>query len=180
MIELEVAVGLRLVRDLLRLQPAPQVFVYGSADDERELSAWAEAGVTCIVTDAVALADLIESVVEAAKRPAPAPAVAAVVHQAAGRTTLRRDRSREPTQLTQRESDVLRLVALGLSNREVAETLCVELPTVKNHIQHLMKKLGVHRREEAVRYLRAVESETQLNSDVQLPVAMPATSQEAV
>lgn len=63
-----------------------------------------------------------------------------------------RERSVGVVELTQRERDVLRLIAAGLSNREVAETLCVELPTVKNHVQHLMKKLGVHRRSDAAHY----------------------------
>jgi DNA-binding CsgD family transcriptional regulator len=55
--------------------------------------------------------------------------------------------------LTRREREVTRLIALGLSNREIAETLCLELPTVKNHVQHLMRKLGVHRRADAAQML---------------------------
>jgi ATP/maltotriose-dependent transcriptional regulator MalT len=52
--------------------------------------------------------------------------------------------------LTERELDVLRLLAAGQSNPEIARTLYVELNTVKTHVKHLYDKLGVHSRDQAV------------------------------
>ena len=51
--------------------------------------------------------------------------------------------------LTERERDVLRLLAAGRSNPEIARTLYVELNTVKTHVKSLYGKLGVHSRVQA-------------------------------
>jgi DNA-binding NarL/FixJ family response regulator len=48
--------------------------------------------------------------------------------------------------LTRREQQVVRLVAQGLSNREVAEQLVITEKTAKNHVQRVLDKLGVHSR----------------------------------
>lgn len=58
--------------------------------------------------------------------------------------------------LTQREQEILSLVAQGLSNREIAEQLCVSRYTVESHIKHIYRKLSVSKRTKAVstaRYL---------------------------
>jgi LuxR family maltose regulon positive regulatory protein len=52
--------------------------------------------------------------------------------------------------LTQRELEVLRLVAQGLSNKEIGERLFLSLSTVKGHNQEIFEKLHVQRRTEAV------------------------------
>jgi LuxR family maltose regulon positive regulatory protein len=52
--------------------------------------------------------------------------------------------------LSQRDLEVLRLVAQGLSNREIADQLYLALSTVKGHIQIIFDKLDVQRRTEAV------------------------------
>ncbi len=52
--------------------------------------------------------------------------------------------------LTRRESEVLRLLAEGLNTEEMAKRLAVSRVTVRNHIQHLLGKLGVHSRLEAI------------------------------
>lgn len=153
-VELDVVVGLRLLRDLLRMHPALKVFIYGSNEDERETAAWAEAGAAFIVLHSVALVDLVRSVRDAVRDGAPRMATKTTVQGSEGMTSLVREQV-SFAELTQREHDVLQLIGLGLSNREVAETLCLELPTVKNHVQHLMRKLGVHRRADAVEYLRS-------------------------
>jgi two-component system, NarL family, nitrate/nitrite response regulator NarL len=48
--------------------------------------------------------------------------------------------------LTTRELEVLRLIDEGLSNKEIANALSIELTTVKNHVHHILKKLDVRRR----------------------------------
>jgi LuxR family maltose regulon positive regulatory protein len=52
--------------------------------------------------------------------------------------------------LTPRELEVLRLLAAGRSNREIAETIVVTLDTVKKHVTHVLDKLGVNNRTAAV------------------------------
>lgn len=54
--------------------------------------------------------------------------------------------------LTRRELEVLRLVAAGVRTRAAAERLHVSSATVKNHVQNILAKLGVHSRLEAVAY----------------------------
>ncbi|WP_209723202.1 response regulator transcription factor [Marmoricola sp. OAE513] len=54
--------------------------------------------------------------------------------------------------LTERELEVLRLVATGLNNREVAKQLFISENTVKNHVRNILDKLQLHSRMEAVMY----------------------------
>ena len=54
--------------------------------------------------------------------------------------------------LTTREVEVLRLVAKGMSNREIAEELYISENTVKNHVRNILEKLHLHNRMEAVIY----------------------------
>lgn len=51
--------------------------------------------------------------------------------------------------LTQRESEVLRQLALGLTNKEIAATLHISYETVKEHVQHILRKIGVSDRTQA-------------------------------
>ena len=51
--------------------------------------------------------------------------------------------------LTQRESEVLRQLALGLTNKEIAQALNISYETVKEHVQHILRKIGVTDRTQA-------------------------------
>ena len=70
--------------------------------------------------------------------------------------------------LTARERDVLRLIALGKSNREIAESLAIGEETVKTHVRHVLAKLGAENRAQAaVRALaRGVVSAEDLTTGV--------------
>jgi DNA-binding CsgD family transcriptional regulator len=57
-----------------------------------------------------------------------------------------------PDSLSQREVEVLRLVAAGKSNREIADTLCISLNTVATHVRNILTKTGTANRTEAAAY----------------------------
>jgi PAS domain S-box-containing protein len=61
-------------------------------------------------------------------------------------------RAVEEAILTRRELELLRLLGLGLNTADAAERLHVSRTTVRNHVQHIFKKLGVHSRLQAVAY----------------------------
>ncbi len=67
---------------------------------------------------------------------------------------LREVRTPESTReaLTERETDVLRLVALGKSNKEISQALSIGEQTVKTHVSHILDKLGVPSRTQAALY----------------------------
>ena len=54
--------------------------------------------------------------------------------------------------LTEREMEVLKLVAQGLNNRDIAKKLYISENTVKNHIRNILEKLHLHSRVEAAVY----------------------------
>jgi DNA-binding NarL/FixJ family response regulator len=60
----------------------------------------------------------------------------------------RRQAQSEVWNLTAREEEVVELLRGGLSNAQIAARLQIELPTVKNHVHHILKKVGVERRDE--------------------------------
>lgn len=60
------------------------------------------------------------------------------------------DYSQNPLVLTDREKEIVRLLAKGLTNKEIAEKLSVSKETVKMHLKHIFDKLGVHRRAQVV------------------------------
>jgi DNA-binding NarL/FixJ family response regulator len=59
---------------------------------------------------------------------------------------------RDPNELSPRESDIVRLIATGLSNREISDRLGLSDKTVKNHISHIFAKLNVTARTQVVIY----------------------------
>jgi DNA-binding NarL/FixJ family response regulator len=71
------------------------------------------------------------------------------------RTALRARREYYVEPLTPRELEVVGLVRMGLSNRQIAEKLVISRGTAKNHVEHIIQKLGVSDRTQAV--VRALE-----------------------
>lgn len=65
----------------------------------------------------------------------------------------------KPPDLTERERQVLILMAQGLRNQEIAERLTIELGTAKNHVHRILRKLNVKSREEAVAFADSTASD---------------------
>jgi ATP/maltotriose-dependent transcriptional regulator MalT len=82
------------------------------------------------------------------------PAVAAVLLRRVAALGGERGAGDGPA-LTRRERQIVGLIGRGLSNKEIAGTLRIELPTVKNHVHNILEKLRVERRAEAVSVARA-------------------------
>jgi ATP/maltotriose-dependent transcriptional regulator MalT len=59
--------------------------------------------------------------------------------------------------LSERELEVLRLLAVGLSNKEIAETLVIAASTVKQHLKNIYSKLDVHNRTQAAHLARDLD-----------------------
>jgi DNA-binding CsgD family transcriptional regulator len=64
--------------------------------------------------------------------------------------TSMRPGSNQEANLTRRELEVLSLLAVGMDTRNIASTMHISVPTARTHVQHMLNKLGVHNRLEAV------------------------------
>lgn len=62
-----------------------------------------------------------------------------------------------PIDLTPREREVLDLIGKGLTNKEIADRLYIEVGTVKNHVHNILKKMDVSSREDAAAYLAVIK-----------------------
>jgi two-component system nitrate/nitrite response regulator NarL len=143
------------IRAILRASPETRVVGLAAPESDHELVAYAEARLSGYVEREGSLEDL-EKAVELAARgevhcsPRIASALARRLAALADDET-----PPEPTLgLTARELQVVELVQEGLSNKEIAKRLCIELPTVKHHVHHILSKLDVTRRADVASKLR--------------------------
>lgn len=141
--------GLAVARALRWARPQTPVVAYGVFADEQEMLEWARAGVGGYVDQHASVSQLVASV-QAAQRGelvcSPRLAGLLLRQVAHGPAFEAPDGARS---LTRREQEVLALLAEGLSNKEIARRLLIELPTVKNHVHHLLEKLGATGRAQA-------------------------------
>ena len=142
--------GTDAVRALAAAAPQVKLVALAVPEVEREVIAVAEAGAAAYVTPDGSMEDLA-SVVQSVERGEVlcSPGMAAGLFRRVA--ALARERRLDPIEekLTARELDVLRLIEEGLSNKEIATALSIELPTVKNHVHRILEKLHVHRRSQA-------------------------------
>jgi DNA-binding NarL/FixJ family response regulator len=132
------------------VQHVPYVAL-AAADSEWEIVDWAEAGAFSIVDRRGSPAELA-GILQAVHRRESicSPSIAGTLLRCL-RSLLREGRPPEGrSRLTHRERDVLSLMGDGLSNKEIAQNLGLQLPTVKNHIHSIFEKLEVSSRAMAV------------------------------
>ena len=151
--ELDGAGATRLIRTAL---PDTQVLVLTTYADDESLFPALQAGARGYLTKD-ASAEEIEQAIRAlaAGRTHLDPAIqqrliSAVVDTQ--RVAVAADAPSLPDELTPREAKVLRLIATGLSNAEIAAALVVSHATVKTHVNHVFAKTGARDRAQAVRY----------------------------
>jgi DNA-binding NarL/FixJ family response regulator len=144
--------GIEIVPSLLRAVPGTQVLILSMQDDPRYVREAFEAGASGYVLKEAADTELITAVraVAAGER---------YVHPALGARLLAaevEERKRaEADPLSEREHEVLRLLALGHTNQEIAKLLYISVRTAETHRAHIMQKLRLSSRAELVRYALA-------------------------
>jgi DNA-binding NarL/FixJ family response regulator len=150
--------GPEVIRTIARIANGVKVVVLGIIESETEVIAWAEAGVAGYVSREASGADLAQ-VIEAVARGETifSPRIAALllhrVSALAARPTF--DSPGPMHSLTARERDIIELIDQGLSNKDIANQLYIEVSTVKNHVHNILRKLHVHRRSQAAALVRA-------------------------
>ena len=145
--------GIEAIPDLLKESPETRVLVLSMQDDPAYVREAFGAGAKGYVLKEAADAEVVGAIREVAEgRQYVHPALGARLVAAEAE-----ERSRaEEDPLSERESEVLRLLALGHTNQEIAETLFLSVRTVETHRAHIMQKLRITTRAELVRYALGV------------------------
>jgi two-component system nitrate/nitrite response regulator NarL len=148
--------SLSTARALLDAAPSVKVIALGVLETESEILMCVEAGVSGYVGQAASLSELVAVVQRVARGETPCPpTIVATLFRHIAALSSAASAGVHGSHLTARETDVLRLMAEGRSNKEIGRLLHIELSTVKNHTHRIFGKLGVHRRADAVARLQA-------------------------
>lgn len=147
--------SLRVIHSMRSVAPELPVVAFAAHEVDEEIIACAEAGVAGFVPAESTVEDLIAAILCAIRGEVRcSPRTAAVL--------FRRMASTGPSAaaggisvLTTRERDILALIERGLSNKDIARRLHIQVATVKNHVHHLLEKLHVATRSEAAARHRA-------------------------
>lgn len=131
--------GVEAIKAIRREDPGANILVLTTFDGDADIQRALEAGARGYLLKSVRRATLIEAV----------RAVAAGERYLPPTTAARLVEAMEAERLTAREFDVLRLLAQGERNREIADTLGLAEPTVKIHVNNLLRKLQAKDRTEA-------------------------------
>jgi two-component system nitrate/nitrite response regulator NarL len=136
-------------RTLGEVRPDIRVVALGVPDSEESVLAFAEAGVAGYVPREGSVEDLVHAIQLAARGELQcSPQLAgSIIRRLAWRAAAGGDLPHSP--LTSRESEIVRHIDLGRSNKEIAAQLGIEVATVKNHVHNVLEKLRVRRRGEA-------------------------------
>jgi len=141
--------GLDALADVLEAAPEAKVLVLSMQDDPRYVREAFAAGASGYLLKEAADAELVAALREVASG-------AHYVHPALGARMAAADAAAEARAaadpLSDREREVLRLLALGHTNQEIAKTLFISVRTAETHRAHIMQKLRLSTRAELVRY----------------------------
>ena len=132
--------GVTVIQTIMREAPDARILVLSTYQGDEQIFQSLRAGARTYLLKDMLVADVVRSIraVHAGGRPIPA----AVSQKLADRMLV--------TPLTPRELGVLKLVAQGMRNKEVAAALSITDQTVQAHVRSILEKFGVHDRTEAV------------------------------
>jgi two-component system, NarL family, nitrate/nitrite response regulator NarL len=144
-----------LVRELA--ERSRKVVVLGVNEADEAILPMIEDGISGYVTRDGSMADMLAAIESAARGESMvSPRVVAGMMRRLATLTREQRSVQGPATLTSREQEIAALIEEGLSNRDIAGRLHIELPTVKNHVHNILEKLKVHRRGEAAARLRGI------------------------
>lgn len=150
-IRMPLADGIDATRELRRVGDATRILVLTTYDLDELVHEALRAGADGFVLKAISPERLVEAIERVAAGEAllsPSITTRLIAHYA--RTSLPEERSSVLAPLTERERDVLKLIASGKSNTEIAHDLFIGSATVKTHINRVFTKLGLATRAQAV------------------------------
>lgn len=144
--------GIDVIADILAVSSETRVLVLTVHDDVAYLRRAFDAGATGYLLKEAADVELVHAVNQVMSGHQ-------YVHPSMGAALLASENKTARLggpggELSDREIDVLRLIALGLTNPQIAEDLFVSVRTIETHRSHVYQKLGVHDRAELVRLAR--------------------------
>jgi DNA-binding NarL/FixJ family response regulator len=139
-------------------EPRPRVLVLSASGEHADVLEAVKSGATGYLLKSASTGELLDAVRRtAAGDPVFTPGLAGLVlgeyrRLAAEPAPARGAAEPDAPRLTDRETEVLRLVAKGLSYKQIAERMVISHRTVQNHVQNTLGKLQLHNRVELVRY----------------------------
>lgn len=149
--------GVQVCKELVAHHPALRVLVLSASGEHADVLEAVKSGATGYLLKSASTQELIEAVRSTSVGdPVFTPGLAGLVlgeyrRLASDPAPAAHDEPKAP-RLTERETEVLRLVAKGLSYKQIAERLVISHRTVQNHVQNTLGKLQLHNRVELVRY----------------------------
>lgn len=138
--------GVSAIEALRALRPSARIVVLTASASDRVLVAAMEAGAAGFIAKTQQLDDVLDGIRAAAE----GESVVSSKLLARLLPRLHRQSARPATELTEREREILDLLARGLSNAEIAAELTLSVNTVRNHVANLSGKLGAHSKLEAL------------------------------
>lgn len=145
--------GVDATRAITSSLPGTRVLVLSASGEHNDVLEAVKAGASGYLVKSASAHELVEAVRRtAAGDPVFTPGLAGLVLGEYRRMADTPDGGAPPPQLTERETDVLRLVAKGLTARQIADRLVISHRTVENHVQSTLRKLQLHNRVELARY----------------------------
>jgi DNA-binding NarL/FixJ family response regulator len=148
--------GLDVLRELAGRDALPPTIILTTFDDDELVLAGIQSGARGYLLKDVALADLVNAIKTVAEGGSIVkPAVTQRLLKGLAKLHNEFSSLDQPDPLTERETEILRLMAGGYSNKEIANSLGVAEGTVKNHVSNILSKMGVRDRTRAV--LKAFE-----------------------
>src|ERR1044072_4058 len=146
--------SLELIRQITRQLPDAKVIIISLMEQERIILNCIEAGAKGYVLKGASLEELKAAIYSVFREETfCSPRMAYLIFSRIAELALiRRVRPRPASSLTAREAEILRLIAEGLRNKEIAQQLYLSLYTVKNHVHNILEKLPVNNRLQLMHY----------------------------